>query len=280
MKLRFMLAAILVMSAQLVTAVAQVEIDTLDLVLAGDPPIVIASMTDQMEVDLLYFQNQQFSIIAYLSGPATSVDWRLQNPTANVDVNRTDRTDGAWTLCSETLLMGMVVRPCSSLGYDGTYTLTVTPYNRSTTWSSTKLQFTIVNGTRGGGETNENDYSAECARGGRLVDTVHGELGFYYHYRCSNGATRVEFIGTHSVETEETTPLPPTPDNAADSVYSHKITVCKRGEPHIVEYDRSAPYNPVVVYMPVSAGTPGAFDHCVEYEDLLCDDDNVCVPAP
>ena len=268
MKLRFMLAAILVMSAQLVTAVAQVEVDTLDLVLAGDPSIVIAMMTDQMEVDLADFENQQFSIIAYLSGPATSVDWRLQNPTANVDFNRTDRTDGAWTLCSET---DTHVRYCSSLGYDGTYTLTVTPYNRSTTWSSTKLQFTIVNGTRGGGETGDHDHSAECARGGRLVDTVQGELGFYYHYRCSNGATRVEFIGTS---------LPPTQDNAADSVYSHKITVCKRGEPHIVEYDRSDPYNPVVVYIPVSAGTPGAFDHCVEYEDLLCDDDNVCVPAP
>ena len=272
--LRFMLAAVVLMFTQFGTAVAQVQVDTLDLVQAGDPPIVIESMTDQMEVDLGDFGNRQFSIVATLSGPATSVDFRLQNETAGVDFSRTDRTGGVWSLCSET---DSHVRYCSSLGFDGLYTLTVTPYFRSTSWTTTKLMFTIVSGTRGPGDGVVPEPIAECPRGGILVDTVQGELGIFYHYQCENGGTRVEFIATHA-EVDDVPP--PTPDDPADSVYSDLTTVCVAASPHIVEYDRTDPHNPVVVYVPVAAGTPGAFDYCTEWEDLLCDDDGVCVPAP
>ena len=277
MKLRLMFAAAVVIFTLLSSATAQVQVDALDLVVAGDPPSVLAELTDQIEVDLGDFENRQFSIIAYLSGPATSVDWRLQNETAGVDFSRTDRTAGVWSLCSET---DSHVRYCSSLGFDGTYTLTVTPYFRSTAWTTTKLNFTIVSGTRGPGDGVVPEPIAECPRGGILVDTVQGELGIHYHFRCENGGTRVEFIGTNAGLDEGSAPDPPTPDDPADRVYSDLITVCVESAPHIVEYDRTDPHNPVVVYVPVPAGTPGSFDYCVETEDLLCDDDGVCVPAP
>ena len=237
----------------------------------------LAILTDGVEVSLAGLP-RNLSIKAEITN-ATDVDWRLQNSFQDMDYRRTDTTPQLWTLCSDTVFNGEIrVWNCSGLGYGGEYVLTITPYNGRTRGTRTTIRFTLTvppKGAEAQPSVGDDSSPAQCPRGGVLRKTLPVELGTQYHYQCSNGAWRIELVYSHALpgDTEQDKP---------DRVFIATRTVCAEGAPRMVVYV-GPPQNREATYVPVPDHVPAGaiiIDHCIRYETILCDDNNVCTAAP
>ena len=205
-------------------------------------------------------QASYLSLRAGVSGPVTDVDWSIRLGD-RIDHEHTDR-GAPFTACGEK--GSGEIKSCRRvLGYNGAYVVTANPYNGDVAGHGKTVQFTITNTVR---ELAEESVTTpkECPRGGTLFKTEDTFDGQRKYYRCSNGAVRVE-IERHG----------------EDWKFTEKRTVCKRGEDRV--FCRAADGGPQY-YPPgeeASDCSPGTVIRmCVEWEDLLCDDNGHCIDAP
>ena len=237
----------------------------------------LAILTDGVEISLAGLP-RNLSIKAEITN-ATDADWRLQNSYQALDYRRTDTTSQLWTLCSDTVFAGEIrVWNCPGLGYGGEYVLTITPYNGLTRGTVTTMSFTLTVPPKGDvaqPSVGDDSPSAECPRGGVLIKTVPVELGTQYHYQCSNGAWRIELVYSHALsgDTEQ--------DRAGQGIYRHPHRLCRGRSAHgRVRGTAAEPGSNLCSGARPCARRAIIIDHCIRYETILCDDNNVCTAAP